>query len=129
MTKKSNNQQSSEAENTATATGAGTIKPAIRKFNVVMDNSTSALQLANVTARKVEAGDMLTAQRISGANEGNAFTLAIIAQVCTFDGKKLTYEDLQHLPFEDFLELQSQLMDLAWMGSKELLSSFVEKYT
>jgi methyl coenzyme M reductase alpha subunit len=100
-----------------------------KKFSVVLESSKSTLHFTNVVARKVEAGDMLTAQRISGANEGNAFTLAIIAQVCTFDGKKLTYEDLQHLPFEDFLELQSQLMDLQWMGSKEQLSSFVEKYS
>lgn len=116
-----------EQNNKQPAADAGAEKT--KKFNVVMEESKTTLQFTNVTARKVEAGDMLTAQRISGANEGNAFTLAIIAQVCTFDGKKLTYEDLQHLPFEDFLELQSQLMDLQWMGSPEQLSSFVEKYS
>lgn len=118
MTEKTKTAATPEAGKAATA----------KKFNVVIEESNTALKFESVTARKVEAGDLLAAQRVSGQNQGNEFTRAIMAEVCKFDGKKLAYEDLQHLLFEDFLELQSQLMDLAWMGSDEQLSSFLERY-
>jgi hypothetical protein len=81
----------------------------------------------NVTYREVVFEDMITAQRVCGKAEGNEFTMAIVAQVCEFDGKKATYEDLQRMRWGDFLELQGHIMDSDWMGSKEQLSSSLEK--
>lgn len=98
-----------------------------KSFAVEMDDSEN-LKIEKVTCRKVTAGDMLTAQRVTGESSGAGFILGVIAEVCKFDGKKLTYEDLQKLAFDDFLALQGDLMELGWMGSSEQLSSFAERF-
>lgn len=104
--------------------GAGTVK---KRFNVVMEESKTALKFENVVARKAEVQDMLTAQRVSASNEGIEFTLGVIAECCLFDGKKLTVEDLRKISFEDFLALQEELMAGGLMGSEEQLYSSLGK--
>lgn len=46
---------------------------------------------------------------ISGESRGYAFSRAIIAQCCTFDGKKLVAEDLKKMRRDDFLYILTAL--------------------
>lgn len=63
------------------------------------------LNIQNVQMQEVSVQDEMIAAQISGATEGYSFMLALLAQICIFDGKKLTMEDLRHLKSSDFLEL------------------------
>ena len=85
------------------------------------------MKFENVEAREALAEDMLNAQRVSGEMEGLAFSMALMAGICTFDGKTLTYEDLRKMPATDFLSLQTDLMLSGAMGSQELLLLLQEK--
>lgn len=85
------------------------------------------LKFENVEAREAEVQDMLNAQRASGKTEGIDYTIALFSEICLFDGKKLTVEDLRKLSMSDFLELQNGLMDGGIMGSTEQLSALLEK--
>jgi methyl coenzyme M reductase alpha subunit len=100
-------------------------KPAyVPKFQIKKAEAAAAkhFEFKELGYREVTFEDMLQAQRISGENDGNGFKLAIMAQVCTFDGKQVTYEDLKALRWSDFLELQGMLGNSDWMGSQEQLS-------
>jgi hypothetical protein len=81
----------------------------------------------NIEAREALVEDMLNAQRASGESEGVGFNMALAAEICTFDGKKLTYEDLRKVRATDFLSLQLELTSQGALGSKELLSFLQEK--
>ena len=96
-------------------------------MKVTVQKQENPLKFENIEAREALVGDMLIAQRISDAGEGPAFNAALMAQICTFDGKKLTFEDLQKMRASDFLSLQVDLTAQGAMGSKELLSFLAEK--
>jgi hypothetical protein len=136
MTQSSNKQQlpgnSNETASVAEVIGAKTeqatteqAKPAyVPKFQIKKTEAAAAkhFEFKELGYREVTFEDMLQAQRISGESDGNGFKLAIMAQVCTFDGKLVTYEDLKALRWSDFLELQGMLGNSDWMGSQEQLS-------
>ncbi len=96
-------------------------------MKVTVKKQENRLEFKNVEAREALVEDMLNAQRSSGEIEGVAFSMGLMAEICTFDGKKLTVEDLRKLPATDFLSLQTELMLAGAMGSQELLSSLQEK--
>lgn len=72
-----------------------------------------------IEVREPLVADMLEAQK---HGDGIASTAALIAQICTFDGKQLAMEDVQRLPVADFLELQAELTAAGLMGSHAVLS-------
>ena len=96
-------------------------------MKVTVKKNEKSLKFKDVEAREAVVEDMLNAQRASGEVEGVGFNMAIVAEICTFDGKKLTMEDLRKMPATDFLQLQTELMLGGAMGSEELLSSLQEK--
>jgi len=75
-----------------------------------------------VEVREPTAGDLVAAERICGEQAGSTeIALALISQICTFDGRKLPPEELRGLRLEDFSELASGLgSSLAAAGLLEL---------
>jgi|GEM_PF-1216095 len=67
------------------------------------------LEIEEVQMRDALVEDLIAAERISGKPQGFHFLLAVIAQVATFDGKQLVYEDLGRLKGKDFLDLSEEL--------------------
>ena len=53
--------------------------------------------------------DLLKAERIAGKAEGLEFTLVLLSQVGTFDGKALPPEELRRLSSKDFLDISLEL--------------------
>ena len=96
-------------------------------MKVTVKKQEHSLKFENVEARESLVEDMLNAQRASGEMEGIGFSMGLIAEICTFDGKKLTIEDLRKMPATDFLSLQTELMSAGALGSQELLLSLAEK--
>lgn len=79
----------------------------------VVKQTTAPYKLIEVREPIVE--DIIEAQKYEGAVQSSA---ALIAQICTFDGKQITVEDAQKLPLSVFLDLQAELMSAGVMGSK-----------
>lgn len=78
--------------------------------------SENTLKINEVTMREPLAADILEAQKFAGEGDA-AVSLALMAQICEFDGKKLTIEDLKKLPVNDFLDLSTTLAGTGWMDS------------
>jgi len=95
-------------------------------MKVTITKTENPLTFDNVEAREATVQDMMNAQRASGEAEGPAFNAALTAEICTFDGKKLTFEDLAKMRATDFLSLYLELTIEGALGSKELLSSLQE---
>lgn len=77
--------------------------------------SDNTLKVNEVTLREPLAEDVLEAQKYSSEGEA-AVTLALMAQISTFDGKRLTIEELKKLSMTDFLALSTTLAGTGWMG-------------
>jgi hypothetical protein len=67
------------------------------------------LEINEVKIRDALVEDLINAERIAGKPQGFHFLLAVIAQVATFDGKELVFEDLERLKGKDFLDLSEEL--------------------
>lgn len=76
-----------------------------------------------VEFRKPKMKDLRMAELIAKATEGMTYGLAIISQVCTFDGKKYVMEDLDEMEADDFLELSQRLQGTNSMTSGNQSSS------
>lgn len=96
-------------------------------MKVTVNKAENPLSFENIEAREALVEDMLNAQRASGESEGVGFNMALAAEICTFDGKKLTFEDIRKMKATDFLSLQLELSSQGALGSKELLSYLQEK--
>lgn len=81
--------------------------------------SENTLKVNEVTMREPLAADILEAQKFSGEGDA-AVSLALMAQICEFDGKKLTIEDLKRLSINDFLDLSTTLAGTGWMDSQNV---------
>lgn len=83
-------------------------------------------EIKEVVIREPLVSNMVESQRVS---EGNRImeSAALIAQICTFDGKQLTTEDVLEIPVSVFMELQTELISKGLIGSAELLSSLLGK--
>ena len=90
------------------------------KMKITIEKSTDKLEIKNVTVREPLVEDFLEAQKYEDQTK---MSLALISQICTFDGKKLTMEELEKLPLATFLELSTELASTGLVGSAELLSS------
>ncbi|MEG0518321.1 MAG: phage tail assembly protein [Bacteroidales bacterium] len=78
----------------------------------------NTLKVNEVTLREPLAEDILEAQKFAGDGDA-AVTLALLSQICQFDGKRLTVEDLRKMPMRDFLGLSSALEATGWMASQQ----------
>lgn len=65
----------------------------------------------NVEVREVLVEDVIEAQRVSEKSSGREYEAALIAQVATFDGKKLLMEDIKKLPESFFFEIFDTTMN------------------
>ncbi len=71
----------------------------------IVKQDSDVLRFDTVAVRDATVGDLIQAERIAGKAEGMAFVAALLAQVATFDGKKLPAEDLHRLSAADLAEL------------------------
>lgn len=78
----------------------------------------------NVEVREPLVEDIIESQKHDGDTKQAA---ALISQICTFDGKRITMEEVQKLPLTLFLELQAALLSAGFLGSKEVLSHLLER--
>lgn len=77
------------------------------------------MRYKTVEVREPLVEDVIEAQKYENDTES---AVALIAQICTFDGKNLTMEDVQKLPLSDFLDLQNALQEAGLLGLQEGLS-------
>ena len=73
-----------------------------------------------VKIHKPKVGDYIKAERIAGNNEGIKYSVALISQICTFDGEKLPPEEIEKMDGIDFLELSNALMEYGFETSENL---------
>lgn len=71
----------------------------------IVKKETETLKFETVEVCDATVGDLVQAERIAGKAEGMAFVAALLAQVATFDGKKLPAEELHRLSAADLAEL------------------------
>lgn len=90
------------------------------KIKITVEKNPDKLSIKNVTVREPLVEDFLEAQKYE---ENTKMSMALISQICTFDGKRFTIEELEQLPLSDFLELSAELATTGLMGSAEQLSS------
>lgn len=90
------------------------------KMKITIQKSTDKLEIKNVTVREPLVEDFLEAQKFE---DNTQKSMALISQICTFDGKQLTMEELEKLPLSSFLELSTELAATGLLGSAERLSS------
>lgn len=81
--------------------------------------------IREVVINEASVQDIIEASRVSNANEGMMFMTALVAQICTFDGKPYTYEEVKELPANVFLELMAGLAESGVLPSDGLHSSLL----
>lgn len=89
-------------------------------MKITIVKSTDKLEIKSVTVREPLVEDLLEAQKY---DNNTRMSMALISQICTFDGKQLTMEEVQKLPLSTFLELSTELAATGLLGSAEQLSS------
>ena len=65
----------------------------------------------NIEVREPLVEDVIEAQRVAGTASGRAYEAALVAQVCTFDGKKLVMEDVKKIPERFFFDIYDAVMN------------------
>lgn len=65
----------------------------------------------NIEVREPLVEDVIEAQRVSGTASGRGYEAALIAQVATFDGKKLLMEDVIKIPERFFFDILDAVMN------------------
>lgn len=93
-------------------------------MKITTEKSTKKLEFKNITIREPLVEDILEAHKYGNDVE---IGMALISQICTFDGKQLTIEDVRKLPVSVFLELSAGLDSSDILGSVGRLSSLSEK--
>lgn len=93
-------------------------------MEIVKTESKLKTTYEKVEMREPKVADMIAAQRISGQAEGMKFEAALMAQICTFDGKQLQMEDVEEMSMDDFFLLKDTLFGGALtVLAKQLLDS------
>ena len=85
--------------------------------------------IKQVVVNEMTVQNMVDASRLASATDGPAFMAALLSQICVFDGKQLTYEEVTELPAAVFLELSAALVTSGMLPSEELLSTLSGKDT
>lgn len=73
----------------------------------------SCLTFEEVTIRKPSIGDFEYAERIAGKTTGIAYLSALLSRIATFDGHKLTSDDIFKFSPDTFVELSKALAVVA----------------
>lgn len=92
-------------------------------MEIVKTESKAKIAYEKVEMREPKVADMIAAQRISGQSEGAAYEAALLAQICTFDGKKLQMEDVTELEMEFFFQLKDSMLG---GGLTKLVQQFLD---
>ena len=79
------------------------------KFKVKKVENANVFKFQEVEYRNALVADSINAEKVSGQSEGIEFLLALMAECCTFDGKKVVYEQIRQMESDDFLELSEAL--------------------
>lgn len=95
------------------------------KITVNKPDGKNGIKEVRINEAKVQ--HIIDASRIANASDGMAFMAALIAQICTFDGKQYTYEDVTALPAPVFLELSATLATSGVLPSEDVLSTLSER--
>ncbi|WP_294592841.1 phage tail assembly protein [uncultured Rikenella sp.] len=90
------------------------------KIKITVEKNPGKLAIKNVTVREPLVEDLLEAQKFQ---DNARMSMALISQICTFDGRRLTLEELEQLPLSDFLELSAELAATGLVGSAEQFSA------
>jgi len=85
--------------------------------------------IKQVVVNEMTVQNMVDASRLASASDGPAFMAALLSQICVFDGKQLTYEEVTDLPAAVFLELSAALVTSGMLPSEGLLSTLSGKDT
>lgn len=85
--------------------------------------------IKQVVVNEMTVQNMVDASRLASTSDGPAFMAALLSQICIFDGKQLTYEEVTDLPAAVFLELSAALATSGMLPSEELLSTLSGKDT
>lgn len=89
---------------------AGKIKKGTApKFKIKKVENKQVFNFKEVEYRTALVADSINAEKVCGQSEGIEFLLALIAECCTFDGKKVVYEQIRQMESEDFLDLSEAL--------------------
>lgn len=91
-------------------------------MKITIKKTETKKEYEEVIMREPTAGDILEAQRIAGSPEGLPLTVALLSLIATFDGQKLTYEDIKLMPMPLFFELAGELTASGLMGSADTFS-------
>lgn len=75
----------------------------------ITKKAVETLTFEAVELREPIVDDLLKAERIAGKAEGLEFTLVLLSQVGTFDGKALPPEELRRVSSKDFLDISLEL--------------------
>lgn len=94
------------------------------KLKITYTQSENKVTVKNISVREPLVEDMIEAQK---HGDNTKMSAALISQICTFDNKQLTMEEVARLPLDVFLELSTALASRGLLGSKELLSTLSEK--
>lgn len=62
-----------------------------------------------ITVKRPQVRDFIEAKRITGSDDEFENACALASVLCSFDGDRLTFEDIKLLPMSDFLQLQNAL--------------------
>lgn len=77
-----------------------------------------------VDMREAKVADIIQAQRTAGSMEGAKYEAALLSQICKFDDKVLTMEDVEQMGMDDFFHLKDAMLGGALTRLvKQLLSS------
>ena len=91
------------------------------------ENQIRQITLPTGRIASVRAGrgrDLINAQRAVGRTaESGALMQALVAMLCTVDGKDLVYEDVLEMPIADVLTLEAEVMGNFPQGQVASLSS------
>lgn len=79
--------------------------------------------IKEIVINEVTVQNMIDASRLASTSDGPAFMAALISQICTFDGNKLTYEEVTELSASTFLELSATLATSGVLPSENVLST------
>nr|BDD47392.1 hypothetical protein 3 [bacterium] len=83
----------------------------------IVKEKTNAVKYEEIKIRTPKVRDYILAERVAGNNQGIRYSVALLSQICTFDGQQLPAEMIEEMDGSDFLELSGALMDL---GSETL---------
>lgn len=98
-------------------------------MKITVNKGEAKKPIQEIVINEMTVQDIINASRVASAAEGPAFMAALISQICTFDGKTLTYEEITELSASTFLELSAALAISGVLPSEGLLSSLSETGT